>query len=157
MNASKTIAVIGGGVAGFFAAITAKTMLPPRHCRTRRSNWAAYVRMGLPAGCGTICSCVPDSTRERRWDELGRKSMNKLIETLTNDVHSIGGKGSFKEESVTCGGISLRSLNANTLESKVCPNLYFAGEVLNVDGVTGGFNLQAAWTTGYVAGISAVK
>ena len=94
---------------------------------------------------------------DKRWDELGRKGLNKLIETLTNDTHIISGKGSFKEEFVTCGGISLQSIQANTLESKACPNLYFAGEVLDVDGITGGFNLQAAWTTGFTAGKSAAE
>lgn len=94
---------------------------------------------------------------KKRWDELGRKGMNKLIETLTNDVHITQGKGRFKDEFVTCGGISLQSVNAFTLESKVCRHLYFAGEVLDIDGITGGFNLQAAWTTGYVAGKSAAE
>ena len=94
---------------------------------------------------------------KKRWDELGRKGMNKLIETLTNDVHTTQGKGRFKDEFVTCGGISLQSVNAFTLESKVCRHLYFAGEVLDIDGITGGFNLQAAWTTGYVAGKSAAE
>ena len=91
----------------------------------------------------------------RRWDELGRKGLNKLIETLTNDIHAIQGRGRFKDEFVTSGGISLQSLDSSTLESKVCPNLYFAGEVIDIDGITGGFNLQAAWTTGYVAGRAA--
>ena len=94
---------------------------------------------------------------EKRWEELGRKGLNKLIETLTNDMHIISGKGSFKEEFVTCGGISLQSIQANTLESKACRNLFFAGEVLDIDGITGGFNLQAAWTTGYTAGKSAAE
>ena len=91
----------------------------------------------------------------KRWEELGRKGLNKLIETLTNDIHATQGKGRFKDEFVTCGGISLQSVDSSTLESKVCPNLYFAGELLDIDGITGGFNLQAAWTTGYVAGTAA--
>ena len=91
----------------------------------------------------------------RRWDELGRKALNKLIETLTNDIHAIQGRGRFKDEFVTSGGISLQSLDSSTLESRVCPNLHFAGEVIDIDGITGGFNLQAAWTTGYVAGRAA--
>ena len=60
--------------------------------------------------------------------------------------------GAFKEEFVTCGGISLSNIDLHTLESKVCPHLFFAGEVLDIDAITGGFNLQAAWTTGYVVG-----
>ena len=78
--------------------------------------------------------------------------MNKLVETLTNDLYAVTGKGAFREEFVTCGGVSLTNVNLNTMESKVCKNLFFAGEVLDVDAITGGFNLQAAWTTGYVAG-----
>lgn len=88
----------------------------------------------------------------KRWEELGKKSLHKLIEVLTNDMHTIAGKGSFREEFVTCGGVSLKSINPNTLESKVCSGLYFAGEVLDIDAITGGFNLQAAWTTGRIAG-----
>lgn len=61
-------------------------------------------------------------------------------------------QGAFKEEFVTCGGISLSNIDLHTLESKVCPHLFFAGEVLDIDAITGGFNLQAAWTTGYVVG-----
>jgi len=85
---------------------------------------------------------------------MGKKVLNKLIETLTNDVHHVSGKGVFRDEFVTCGGVSLKSVNPNTLESKVCPGLFFAGELLDVDAITGGFNLQAAWTTGFVAGRS---
>ena len=72
--------------------------------------------------------------------------------TLLNDVYAIAGKTIFKEEFVTCGGVDLSEVDMNTMESKLCPGLYFAGEVLDIDGVTGGFNFQAAWTTGYVAG-----
>ena len=86
------------------------------------------------------------------WAEIGRKTLNKMIETLVNDQYTIAGKGAFREEFVTCGGVSLSSVNSKTLESKVCPNLFFAGEVLDIDAITGGFNLQAAWTTGVVAG-----
>lgn len=91
---------------------------------------------------------------ERKWAEVGKKGMNRLVETLTNDCHSIAGRSSYKEEFVTCGGISLKSIDSNTLESKLCPGLHFAGEVLDIDAVTGGFNLQAAWTTGFIVGES---
>ena len=86
------------------------------------------------------------------WAEIGRKTLNRMIETLVNDQYTIAGKGAFRDEFVTCGGVSLSSVNSKTLESKVCPNLFFAGEVLDIDAITGGFNLQAAWTTGVVAG-----
>lgn len=96
-------------------------------------------------------------TIQQKWSELGRKSINKLTEMLTNDIYHVLGKGKWKEEFVTCGGVSLASVKPNTLESKVCNNLFFAGEVLDVDAITGGFNLQAAWTTGHIVGENIVK
>lgn len=89
---------------------------------------------------------------EKRWGEMGKKSCNTLIEILTNDLYQVNGKGAHKEEFVTCGGVSLNNINLHTMESKVCPHLFFAGEVLDIDAITGGFNLQAAWTTGYIVG-----
>lgn len=88
----------------------------------------------------------------KKANELGKKQVNKLVNTLTNDEYSVSGKTTFKEEFVTCGGVSLSSVNFNTMESRVVPNLYFAGEVLDIDGITGGYNFQAAWTTGFIAG-----
>ena len=85
-----------------------------------------------------------------RWAELGSKGFNKLVNVLTQDVYAIEGKTKFREEFVTCGGVALSAVDPATLESKTHPGLYFAGEVLDIDAVTGGFNLQAAWTTGYV-------
>ena len=87
---------------------------------------------------------------EIRWGELGRKGLNRLVCTLTNQEFRVDGKNRFKDEFVTCGGIALPNVNPSTLECRTCPGLYFAGEVLDVDAVTGGFNLQAAWTMGYV-------
>lgn len=84
-----------------------------------------------------------------RWCDLGKRDVNRITSILTNDTYDIAGRAPFKDEFVTCGGVSLHSVNPNTLESRVRPNLYFAGEVLDIDGVTGGFNFQAAWTTAY--------
>ena len=86
------------------------------------------------------------------WMDLGKKDRNRLLNTLLNDVHEVRGKTTFKEEFVTCGGVELGEVNFNTMESRIAPGLYFAGEVLDVDGITGGFNFQAAWSTGFVAG-----
>lgn len=86
----------------------------------------------------------------QRWGALNTKHLNKMLSVLTADMYEITGRCPFKEEFVTCGGVSLKSININTLQSKQYPNLYFAGEVLDVDAVTGGFNLQAAWSMGYV-------
>jgi hypothetical protein len=88
----------------------------------------------------------------KKCSELGKKDLNRLVNTLTNDVYQVSGKTTFKEEFVTCGGVSLDSVNFKNMESKVVPNLYFAGEVLDIDGITGGYNFQAAWTTGFIAG-----
>ncbi len=88
----------------------------------------------------------------KKWNELGQKGLNKLIDLLTNDVYRVEGKSTFKEEFVTCGGVSLQSVDLNTMQSKVVKNLYFAGEILDIDAITGGYNLQAAWTTGFIAG-----
>lgn len=86
---------------------------------------------------------------EIRWGELGRKGMNRLTNTLINQAFRVDGKNRYKDEFVTCGGIALSNVNPATLECRTCPGLYFAGEVLDVDAITGGFNLQAAWTMGY--------
>lgn len=86
------------------------------------------------------------------WDNMGKKNINRLVHILMNDEYSVKGKTTFKEEFVTCGGVSLQDIDIKTMESRKVPNLYFAGEVLDIDGVTGGFNFQAAWTTGFIAG-----
>jgi len=90
--------------------------------------------------------------KTKLWGELGKKGLNKLTNMLSNDVYHIKGKTTFKEEFVTCGGISLESIDMKTMQSKLCSNLYFAGEIMDIDGITGGYNFQAAWTTGYIAG-----
>jgi predicted Rossmann fold flavoprotein len=90
----------------------------------------------------------PDTTLE----ELGKRNQNRLLNTLLNDEYKVSGKTTFKEEFVTCGGVALDNISIDTMESKACPGMYFAGEVLDIDGVTGGFNFQAAWTTGFIAG-----
>lgn len=87
-----------------------------------------------------------------RWLDVSNKSLNRLLETLFRGQFEVKGKTTFKEEFVTCGGVSLANLDLQTMESKQHPGLHFAGEVLDVDGITGGFNFQAAWTTGYLAG-----
>lgn len=88
--------------------------------------------------------------QDMRWGELGKKGLNKMVALLTNHTLNIVGKNKYKEEFVTCGGVALSNVNSSTLESKKHPHLYFAGEILDVDAITGGFNLQAAWTMGYV-------
>jgi predicted Rossmann fold flavoprotein len=89
-----------------------------------------------------------------RWQNLNQKELNRLANVLTNDSYLTAGRAAFRDEFVTCGGIALTSVNPATLESRHVPNLYFAGEVLDIDGVTGGFNFQAAWTTAYVVALA---
>ena len=90
-----------------------------------------------------------DTRATIRWCELNKKDANRLVNILTNDTYQIAGRAAFKDEFVTCGGVSLKAVNPSTLESRHVPHLYFAGEVLDIDGITGGFNFQAAWTTAY--------
>ena len=87
-----------------------------------------------------------------RWNDLGAKNTNKLVNTLLNDRYIVQGKTTFKEEFVTAGGVDLQEIDVNTMQSKIHPGLFFAGEVMDIDGITGGFNFQSAWTTGYIAG-----
>ncbi len=89
---------------------------------------------------------------EQQWAKLPKANLLKLGEQLSRGVFHISGKGQFKEEFVTCGGINLDEVNFKTMESRICPGLFFAGEILDIDGVTGGFNFQSAWTTGWLAG-----
>jgi predicted Rossmann fold flavoprotein len=86
------------------------------------------------------------------WADLSKKVLNNLLIELLQGEYLIKGKGAFKEEFVTCGGVNLSEINFKTMESKKCSGLFFAGEVLDIDGVTGGFNFQSAWTTGWLAG-----
>ena len=117
-----------------------------------RKQVATLHPFGLPSRLWLYILSKLDIDAVKPWAEIGRKTLNRMIETLVNDQYTIAGKGAFRDEFVTCGGVSLSSVNSKTLESKVCPNLFFAGEVLDIDAITGGFNLQAAWTTGVVAG-----
>jgi len=88
---------------------------------------------------------------EKKWGELGKTGLNRIVNVLTNDVYVVQGQTQFRDEFVTCGGVNLESIDFNTMQSKVCENLYFAGEVLDIDGITGGYNFQAAWTTAFIA------
>lgn len=95
-----------------------------------------------------------DIDEDTRWAELPKKAFNKLVQELTQGQYTISGKGVFKDEFVTCGGIKLKEVNFKTMESRLVKGLHFAGEILDIDGVTGGFNFQSAWTTAYLAGLA---
>ncbi|ARS35011.1 aminoacetone oxidase family FAD-binding enzyme [Pontibacter actiniarum] len=107
---------------------------------------------GLPQRLWRGLSQLADISEQVRWADLPAKNTNKLVEALLRLPVEVNGKTTFKEEFVTCGGVDLRQVNMKTMESRLQPGLYFAGEVLDIDGITGGFNFQAAWTTGFLAG-----
>ncbi len=92
----------------------------------------------------------------RRINDISLHNLKLLSQQLHSDRFIIEGKSPNKDEFVTCGGVSLKEIHFKTMESKVCPRLFFAGEILDIDGLTGGFNLQNAWTTGYIAGLSSI-
>ena len=91
-------------------------------------------------------------SRERRWSEVSKKEFNRVVTNLFRCELTVTGKSRFKEEFVECGGINLKEINFKTMESKICPGLFFSGEVMDIDGITGGFNFQNAWTSGWIAG-----
>lgn len=106
---------------------------------------------GLPSRLWTYLAekCLGERANGR-WGSLNKKEMNRLVNLLSGgDSYQIAGRAAFKDEFVTCGGIALSAVNPSTLESRYVPHLFFAGEVLDIDGITGGFNFQAAWTTAY--------
>lgn len=85
------------------------------------------------------------------WSDVSKEKIQTLAKLLTESIFQVKGKSNFKDEFVTCGGVKLQEVDFKTMQSKICPNLFFAGEVLNIDAVTGGFNFQAAWTTAFIA------
>ncbi len=117
------------------ARFIVNTPIPPLAARL----WEALVlASGLP--------------RETRWADLSRSGRHQLIQQLTTCQFQVTGKSLNQEEFVTCGGVRLSEINFKTMESRICPGLYFGGELLDIDGLTGGFNFQSAWTTGWLAG-----
>lgn len=91
-----------------------------------------------------------DINNERPWAETGKQKLFKLAELIYKSEYDMGGKTTFKEEFVTCGGVNLKEVDFKTMQSKLVPGLYFCGEVLNIDGITGGFNFQSAWSTAWI-------
>ena len=96
-----------------------------------------------------LASGIPRATR---WSALSRSAQHRLVQQLRRTEFSVSGKSLNQDEFVTCGGVRLGEVNFKTMESRICPGLFFAGELLDIDGITGGFNFQAAWTTGWIAG-----
>ncbi len=125
------------------------------HHATKRV--ASNALMGLPTRLWERLCTLAGISETTRYAILSAKQSNKLIENLVRYSCQVKGKTTFKEEFVTCGGVELESVNVTTFEAKHIPGLYFAGEVLNVDGLTGGFNFQHAWTSAFLAGSHAGK
>jgi hypothetical protein len=115
-----------------------KTILRTKVLDIPKRLWANLVR----------ASHITDDTT---WPEVSKQQLQSLAEQLTQCVFQVNGKSTFKEEFVTAGGIDLKEINFKTYASKIVPNLYFAGEIINVDAITGGFNFQNAWTGGFLA------
>ncbi|MQP52669.1 MULTISPECIES: NAD(P)/FAD-dependent oxidoreductase [unclassified Flavobacterium] len=111
---------------------------------------AKYAQFELPKRLWENLVKAADISEETKWADLNKKQMNAFAEQLTNAEFQVNGKSTFKEEFVTAGGIDLKEVNFKTMESKVAPNMYFAGEILNIDAITGGFNFQNAWTGGFI-------
>jgi predicted Rossmann fold flavoprotein len=122
----------------------------------RQNNGAKLIRnVALPPVPMRLWEKIVAATQissEARWSGLTKQQSQALAHELTEAEFKVTGKSMNKEEFVTCGGVKLPEVNFKTMESRVCPGLHFAGELLDIDGITGGFNFQAAWTTGWLAG-----
>ncbi len=127
------------------------------HLEARRAAHPARFVVNVPVAPLTArlwerLALASGLNRETRWADLSRSSRHQLVQQLANTLLSVSGKTLNQDEFVTCGGVNLSEVNFKTMESRVCPGIYFGGELLDIDGVTGGFNFQAAWTTGWLAG-----
>ena len=137
--------------------------LPAYREQDLRSDWQSYREeyaaqktgnknpFGLPNRLWLYLLSCSGIQPDTRWADIPSKEQNKLIGYLTNQEFQVKGKTTFKEEFVTCGGIKLNEIDPNTMQSILVPGLYFAGEVMDIDGITGGFNFQNAWTSGWIA------
>ena len=122
--------------------------------RQGRRQLSGYRPQGLSDRLWEYILARAGVDRSCRWAEISKDERVRLEQTLTHDIYPVDGRARFKEEFVTCGGVSLEAINIKTLECKTVPGLFFSGEVLDIDAITGGFNLQAAWSTGYMAAVS---
>ena len=133
-------------------AETVRQILQSQRQEQARRAIATQAPLPLPRRLWQRLIASVGITPETRWSALSNKSLNRLLEELTQGHYEIQGKGVFKEEFVTCGGVALKEVNFKTMASRCCPGLYLAGEILDIDGITGGFNFQSAWTTAWLAG-----
>lgn len=111
---------------------------------------AKYTHFELPKRLWENLVKAAGIEEETKWADVSKKQLHAFVEQLTNAEFQVNGKSTFKEEFVTAGGIDLKEVNFKTMESKILPSVYFAGEILNIDAITGGFNFQNAWTGGFI-------
>ncbi|MGK7910043.1 MAG: NAD(P)/FAD-dependent oxidoreductase [Synechococcus sp.] len=128
-----------------------QTLIALRETSAKRAI-AAHPEFQLPKRLWQSLVTAAEILPTQRWADLSKKALNRLVQELVRGQFQVVAKGQFKDEFVTCGGVDLKQVNFKTMESRCCPGLYFAGEVLDIDGVTGGFNFQSAWTTSWIAG-----
>lgn len=128
-----------------------RTQWPQLRERNGSVKLSAKNPFGLPNRLWDLVLKQSGIGADRRWSDITSKEQNILITSLTASSFEVSGKTTFKEEFVTCGGIQLSEIDPNSMQSRVEPRLFFAGEVMNVDGITGGFNFQHAWTSGFIA------
>ena len=129
-----------------------RQLLLDRKVEAAKQTISARPALQLPKRLWQSLTRASEIAPTQRWADLSKKNLNCLVQELVQGHYAVKGKGQFKEEFVTCGGVDLTQVNFKTMESRCCPGLYFAGEVLDIDGVTGGFNFQSAWTTSWIAG-----
>ncbi|MGB8192942.1 MAG: NAD(P)/FAD-dependent oxidoreductase [Chitinophagaceae bacterium] len=130
---------------------TVRVALQLMRAEASQKKVQAHHHFNMPQRLWQFLCEQSDITATMRWGDLPSANQNKLVNNLVTYSVQVQGKTSFKEEFVTAGGIRLSEIDANTMESKKLPGLYFAGEVMDVDGITGGFNFQHAWTSSYIA------
>ncbi|MBF9140410.1 NAD(P)/FAD-dependent oxidoreductase [Hymenobacter sp. BT439] len=146
---------VGTALINWIPAFTEETLRPWLQ-QFRQENGkktvASNPQFGLPQRLWRNLTEQAGIGPELRWSDVPAKTQNRLLELLLRSPLAVRGKTTYKEEFVTCGGVSLDEIDLKTMQSRRVPGLYFAGEVLDIDGITGGFNFQAAWTTGFLAG-----
>ncbi len=117
-----------------------------------RKHVALWSPMGLPQRLWERLVTAAGINADITWNTLSKKDSEALAHQLCAGEYKVNGKSMHKEEFVTCGGVALKEVDFRTMQSRICPGLYLAGEVLDIDAITGGFNFQSAWTTGWIAG-----
>ena len=130
----------------------------PQWEEIKRSHGSKQIKntgpIGLPKSLWQRSLSLEGIDEELRWANMTKEQTKRLTQRLQHDRYKMSGKTTYKQEFVSCGGVTLNEVDFRTMQSRLCPGLYFAGEILDVDGITGGFNFQNAWTTGWIAGQS---